>query len=155
MALSAGRFDVARRQERLLPGQGAVVGFLDRSGNSLPAVAHRTAELIEVVRNRRVFAKWLHGNISQAGFLQANVAGSAAVDNSEFGMPDLLNSALKMPLQGDGIAARANHVQIGVLIVPPFAEMMFGGRDREREQKHHADGSKYANRVFGKLLENR
>ena len=46
--------------------------------------------------------------IGQTRFFQTNVTTRAAVDHSEIGQPNLLNSSLKMTLQCNRIAAVAN-----------------------------------------------
>ncbi len=53
VALAAGRLDVLRRENRLLPGQRAVVRLGDGGGRALSAMADRASELIELVRDRR------------------------------------------------------------------------------------------------------
>ena len=97
MALPAGRLDVFGRKNRLLPGERAVVRFGYGSRSALPAMAHGAAELIELVRNHRMSAEGLGSNIGKAGFLQSDVATGAAVDDSKFRQPDLLNPCLEVP----------------------------------------------------------
>ena len=94
-----------------------------------------------------MLAKGLNANVVQARFFQSHVATGAAVGDAEFGQPDLLNAALKMALERDRIAAVADHFLVAVLIVAPFAEMIFGGGDGERNQKHKADYAEGANAI--------
>ena len=63
VALAAGRLDVLRRQNRLLPRQSAVVRFGDGGCCALSAMANRASELIELVGDDGVGAERLDGNI--------------------------------------------------------------------------------------------
>src|SRR5208282_2980066 len=112
MALSAGRFHVTRGQDGLLPRQRAAVSFFDRSRRSLSAMANHAAELVQAVRNHGVSAKGLGCDIRQAGFLQPDMAGRAAVYDAKLGKPDLLKAALEMALQGDRLPAAPDHRQV-------------------------------------------
>ena len=96
MALPAGRLYVPCRQNRLLPGQRAAVGFLDGGRRALSAVTHHAAELVERVRDYRMPAEGL-GNvdIGEAGFFQSGVAGGAAIYDSELRKPDLLDASVR------------------------------------------------------------
>src|SRR5579863_2618748 len=129
VALPAGRLHILRRQDWLLPGEGAAVGFLDGGGSALSAVTHHAAELIERMRNDGMPAKRLGRNIRQAGFLQSYVAGSATIDDSEAGKPYLVNPALEMALQRHRVSATSNQREILLLIVAPLAEVIFRRRD--------------------------
>ena len=108
MALSAGRLYVLGRKNRLFPCERAAMGLCHRGSCALAAMARCASKLIQLVRNRRMRAIGLRGNITQAGFFQSNVATGTAVDHAQFREPDLLNPAGKMPLQRVGIAAVAN-----------------------------------------------
>src|SRR5579872_3048215 len=110
-------------------------------------MAHDAAELFDVVRNHGVSAERLLSHVGQAGFIQSDVASLAAVHDTEFGMPDLLNSALEVPPQGDSFAAAANHAEVRLLIMAPFAEMMFRRGDGERQQEDDADHAERAHRI--------
>ena len=94
MALSARRLDIACRQNRLLPRQRAAVGFFDGGRWALPAVAHHAAELVKRVRNHRMLAERLRADIGQTGFFQSDVAGGAAIHDSELRQPDLLDAVV-------------------------------------------------------------
>ncbi len=155
MALSARGLDVASGKQRLFPGQRAAVGFFDGSRNSLAAVAHHAAELVDVMGNNGMFAEWLHADVGQTGFFQSDVASGAAVHDTEFRMPYLLDAPLKMALQGDGFTSAANHAQVGFLIMPPFTEVMLSRRDGERQQQDHADGTEYVYWIAEQLLPTR
>ena len=110
MALPAGRLDIACRQDRLLPGQRTAVGFLDGSRRALPTVTHDAAELVERVRNNRMLAKQQGADIGKTRFLQSNVAGGAAIDDSELRKPDLLDSVVvvEVALQCDRVSPARN-----------------------------------------------
>ena|SRR5208282_22294 len=94
MALSAGSLDVPRRQDRLLPGERAAVGFLDGGCRALPTVTHHATELVKRVRDDRMQAERLCTDIGKTGFFQSDVAGGAAIDYSELRKPDLLDSVV-------------------------------------------------------------
>lgn len=110
MALPAGRLDVPRRQDRLLPRQRAAVGFLDGGRRALPTVTHDAAELVERVRNNRMLAKRLGTDIGKTRFFQSDVASGAAIDDSELRQPDLLDSVVvvEVALQCDRISPARN-----------------------------------------------
>src|SRR5271166_2726429 len=125
------------------------------SCGTLAAMAHGASELVEFVRDYGMRPEGLRAYIGEARLFHSNVATRAAVDHTELGQPDLLNPALKMALQCHGIAAVADHLQISVLIMTPFAEVVFRGGNRERSQKnqaHHAEG---ANAIPEQLLPQR
>ena len=134
MALSAGRLDVACRQDRLLPGQRAAVGFFDGGRRALPTVAHHAAELVKRVRNRRMPAERLCGDIGKTGLFQSGVAGGAAIDDSELRNPDLLDAVVEMTLQGYRVSSAPNQRQIFVLVVVPFTEVILGRRNGQCDQ---------------------
>src|SRR6266849_3482541 len=133
MALPTRRFNVARRQNRLLPRQRAAVGLFDYCRGALSAVAHHAAKLMHGVRDRGMTAEGLSADIHETRFLQSNVARRAAIHHSEFGQPDLLDAVLEMALQGDGLAAAANQGQVLFLIMTPFAEMVFCRSNGQRD----------------------
>ena len=89
---------------------------------------------------------WL-GTSARLGFFQSDVATGAAVDDAEFGQPDLLDAALEVALQRVGIAAVADHPKIAVLVVPPLAEEILRGSDRQRGQENQADHAERAHAV--------
>src|SRR5271165_1706302 len=124
MALAAGGLHIARRQDWLLPRQRAAVSFFDGSCSALSAVTHHAAKLVGGVRDHRVLAEGLSADVGETGFFQSDVAGGAAIDDSELRKPDLLNPAVEVALQCDRVSARANQRQVLVLIVPPFAEVI-------------------------------
>ena len=109
MALPAGRLDVACRQDRLLPRQRAAVGFLDGGRRALPTMTHDAAELVERVRNNRMLAERLGADIGKTRFFQSDVAGGAAIDDSELRQPDLLDSVVvvEVALQCDRVSPAA------------------------------------------------
>ena len=155
MAFAARRFNVLGFKNRLFPCERAVVRLRDRGCGALSAVADGAAELVELVRNRRMRAKWLSRNVSERGFFQPNVATRAAIDDSEIWQPYLLNAALEVPLQSVGLAAVANHAQISVLVVPPLAEEILRRGDGQRREKNHADHTECADAIAEQRLPDR
>ena len=148
VALPAAGIQVIRGQQRLLPRQGAAVSLADRSRRSLAAVTGHTTELRQGVWNRRMRPERLLLNVAQAGLLQSDVTGGAAVHHALIGQPDLLDAVLHPLLQRDCFGAPANQVLVLVLVVAPLAEVVLGGHDRQRNQEHDADHaeSAYADR---------
>ena len=136
MALSAGRLDVPCRQDRLLPGQRAAVGFLNGGRRALPTVTHHAAELVKRVRDYRMLAERLGADIGKTRFFQSDVASGAAIDDSELRQPDLLDSVVvvEVALQRDRVSAAANQRQILFLIVAPFAEVILGRCNGQQNQ---------------------
>ena len=136
MALSARRLDISCGQDRLLPGERAAVGFLDCGRGALSAVTHHTAELVERMRDHRMATERLSADIFKAGFFQSDVAGGAAIYDSELRQPDLLDPIVfaKVALQGYRFSATCNQRQILLLIVTPFTEVILGWRDGHRNQ---------------------
>ncbi len=100
-------------------------------------------------------AERLGGDIGKAGFFQSDVAAGAAVDHAEFGQPDLLDAALKVPLQRVGVAAVADHPEIAVLVVPPLAEEILRRSDRQRSQEDQADHAERAHAIAEQPLPER
>src|ERR1039458_6000222 len=136
MALAARRLDIACRQDWLLPGERAAVGFLDGGRRSLPAVTHHAAELVERVRDYRMLTERLGADVGKTGFFQSNVAGGTAIHDSELRKPDLLDSIVfvKVALQAYRVSATCNQRQILLLIVAPFTEVVLGRRDGQENQ---------------------
>jgi len=64
------------------------------------------------------------------------VAGGAAIYHSELRQPDLLDSIVfvKVALQGYRFSATGNQLQILLLVVTPFTEVVLGRRDGHRNQ---------------------
>src|SRR5208282_5033460 len=147
MALSAGGFQVARRKQRLLPGKCAAVRLFHGRCHPLPSMTHHAAELVELVRYDRMSPERLQAHVGQAGFLQSNVAGRTSVHDPKFGMPDLLDSPFEVTLQSHGLAASANHAQVGILVVTPFAKVVFGRRDSQRNENYDAKRAKGTNGI--------
>ena len=131
------------------------MGLGNRGGRTLSAMAHCAAELIELVRDRRMRAIGLVGNVGEAGLFQSDVATGAAVDYAEFGQPDLLNAAVEVALQRVGVAAVADHLEIAVLVVPPLAEKILGGSDRQRAEEDQAHHAKRAHAIAEESLPER
>jgi len=77
-------------------------------------------------------------DIGEARFFQADMTRGATIRDSDVRMPDLLNSRLKVPLQRDCFAPRTDHAEVALLVVPPFAEVIFGGRNREQHEQDRA-----------------
>src|SRR5215831_14467503 len=155
MALSAGRLDVPRRKDWLLPCQCATVRLRDCSGRTLAAMASRATELIEIVGNRRMLAIGLRGYIRQADFFEPNMAASTTVDDTELGQPNLLNASIEMPPQRVCLAAVADQDQVAILIMPPFAEEVFCRSDRYRDKKNYAHDAEGAHVVSEQFLPER
>ena len=124
MALPAGRLNIPRRQNWLLPSQRATVGLFDGGRSALPTVTHDAAELLRGVRNHRMAAERLRGDVAKAGLFQSDVAGGATIDNSEPGKPDLLDPVVEVSLQGDRVSPGANQRQVLLLVVAPFTEVI-------------------------------
>ena len=152
MALPAGRLDIPRRQNWLLPGQRAAVSFLDGGRSALPAVTHHAAELVRGVRDYRMPAERLRADIGKAGFFQSDVAGRAAIDDSELRKPDLLDPVVEVALQCDRVSPRPNQRQILLLVMAPFAEVILGRCNGQRNQQQQADHAKSANRMAEQRL---
>src|SRR5208337_3609958 len=136
MALPAGRLDIPRRQDRLLPRQRTAVGFLDRCRRPLPTVTHHAPELVKCVRNCRMPAEWLGADIGKTRLLQPNVAGGASIDDSDLRKPYLLDPVVlvKPALQCNRISPARNQRQILFLVVAPFTEVILSGSYREKNQ---------------------
>jgi len=98
MALPAGRLDIPRRQNWLFPSQRTAVGFFDRGRSALPTVTHHAAKLVRRVRDCRMLAERLCADIGKTGFFQSDVAGGAAIDDSEPRKPDLLDPVVEVSL---------------------------------------------------------
>ncbi len=136
MALPAGRLDVACRQDGLLPSQRAAVGFLDGGRRTLPTVTHHAAKLVKRVRDYRMAAEGLCADIGKTRFFQSNVAGGAAIDDSELRQPDLLDAVVfvKVALQRHRVSPALNQRKILFLVVTPFTEMILGRCTGQRNQ---------------------
>ena len=137
VALAARRLDVLRRQNRLLPRQRAVMRLRNGGGRTLSAMADHASKLIELMRNHGMRAERLLAHVGEAGLVQSEVAGGAAVDDAEFRQPDLLNAAWKCRCSVTASLRFADQPQVAVLIVAPLAEVILGGRDRQREQQQN------------------
>ena len=83
------------------------MSFLDRCCSTLAAMAHHASELLCGMGNRRMPTKGLRADVQQAGFFEPDMAGSATIDRTDFRQPVLLDSAMKMPLQGDRVTTPA------------------------------------------------
>jgi hypothetical protein len=123
------------------------MGFLNGCGGALSAMAHYAAEFIQLVGDHRMSAERLHTHVSQAGFLQSDVTGRAAVYHAEIWKPDLLNSALQMALQGNRVAAAPDQTQVLILIMAPLAKMVLSRSNSQRNQQEQADHTKGADGV--------
>lgn len=66
----------------------------------------------------------LRADIGKTGFFQSNVAGRAAIDDSQLWKPYLLDPRVKMALQCQRVSARSNQRQILILVVTPFTEVI-------------------------------
>ena len=152
MTLSAGRLDVACRQDRLLPGQRAAVGFFDGGRRALSTVTHHAAELVKRVRDYRMHAERLGADIGETGLFQSNVAGGTAIYDSELRQPDLLDAVVEVALQCYRLPAAPNQREIFVLVVAPFAEVILGRCDGQRYQQQQADHAKRAHRMAEQRL---
>ncbi len=154
MTLPARRLNITRRQGRLLPCQRTAVGFLDGGCRALPAVTHYAAVLIKGVRDDRMPPKRLCADVSQAGFFQSEVAGGAAIDDSELRKPDLLDALLpaKMALQGYRVSTAADQRQILLLVATPFTEIILGRRNGQRKLQQQADYATSSHRTAEQCL---
>src|SRR5579871_506397 len=147
MTLSAGRLDVLCGKDGLFPRQRAAMRFFHGGCGALPAMTDSASELIEIVGDHWMLAVGLCGDIGEAGFLESDMTTRATIRYSKIGKPDLLDPALKVPLQRVRLAAIADHAQVAVLIVPPLAEEVFCRSNRHGGQKHHADDAEGAHAV--------
>src|SRR5260370_10701616 len=137
MTLPAGRLDIACRQDRLLPGQRAAVGFFDGGRRPLSTVTHHAAELVKRVRDYRMHTERLGADIGETGFFQSGMAGGTAIDDSELRKPYLLDAVVEMALQRYRLSPAPNQREIFVLVMAPFTEVILGRRDGERDQQQH------------------
>ena len=111
------------------------MSLFNRGGRTLPTVTHHASELVRCVRNHRMPAERLGGNVNQAGLFHANVASRATVHHAKARKPDLLNASMKMALQGHGVAASTHHSEILFLIMAPFTEVILRWSDGQRNQQ--------------------
>lgn len=115
-------------------------------------MTHYTTELFRGVRDYRMPAEWLCGDIGKTRFLQSHVASGAAINNSKLRKPDLLDPAVEVALQRDRVSPRPNQGQILFLIVAPFTEVILRRCDGQRNQKQQADRAKSSNRMAEQRL---
>ena len=73
-------------------------------GLSLAAVTDHATESIQRVRNYRMLPEWLLAHIRKTRFIQPQVASGAAVNDTEFRQPDLMDPRLEPAAQADGIS---------------------------------------------------
>ena len=112
------------------------MGFLDGGRRTLSTVTHHAAELVKRVRDYRMPAERLCADIGKTGFFQSDVAGGAAIYDSQLRKPDLLDPVvvLEMALQCDRVSPAPNQRQILVLVMTPFAEVVLGRCNGQRNQ---------------------
>jgi hypothetical protein len=117
-------------------------------------MTHHATELVERMRDYRMLAKRLGADIGKTRFFQSNVAGGAAIDDSELRKPDLLDSVVivKVALQRYRVSPARNQRQVLFLIVAPFAEVVLSRSYGEKNQQQQADHTKSANRMAEQLL---
>jgi hypothetical protein len=94
-----------------------------------------------------MLAKRLLTHIAQAGFIQAQMARGAAIDNTQLRQPDLMNTGLKMPAQRNRISTIVNERQVLTLIPMPRGEMFLCGSNGECKEQNDADYAEGSNRV--------
>src|SRR5579864_29246 len=135
MALSARGFNVARRQNGLLPRQRAAVCLFYGRCRALATMANDTTHLFGAMRNHRMPAEWLSTDVDQTGFFLADVTRSAPINHAQLRKPYLLDAALEVALQSHGFSTAANQSHIAFLIMTPLAEAVLSGRNRQRDQK--------------------
>src|SRR5664279_5846478 len=114
----------------------------DRGCRALSAMAKNTAKLVRRVRNHGMTGEGLRGHVCQARFLQACMAGGAAVHCSNCRQPDLLDVGVEVTLQRIGIAASVNQREVAVLKVSPLTEVILCGgnsKDDHQQQANHAE----------------
>ena len=102
-----------------------------------------------------MLAEGLLSYVGKAGFLQAQVAGGAAVDDAQFRQPDLMNAWLEAAAQADCIAAIADQRQVFALIAVPLAEVLLCRRDGQRQQQDQADNAECPHRIAEQRLPRR
>src|SRR5690348_9697486 len=95
MALAAARFNITGGQDWLFPGSFAMVRFFDGGGSSLAPMANDTTKSIDRVRNGRMLTEGLLIHIAKTRFIQPQVTGRTAIDDTEFRKPDLMQARLE------------------------------------------------------------
>jgi hypothetical protein len=107
-------------------------------------MAHHATVLLGGVRNYRMLAIGLKLDVGETRFFEANVTRSATIRDPNIRMPNLLNARLKVALQRDRFATGADHPQVAFLVMPPFAEVILCGRNREQYEQNRAHDTKRA-----------
>ena len=147
MALPAGSFEIACGKNRFFPCASGVVRFRNFCGRTLSAMADYAAPVFDVVSYRRMGAKRFGDrSVAQEAFLaDSHMARGAAIDDREFGQPDLLNSSGEMMLQGEAVRTSRNEFAVVPLIMPPLIKEIFGRRYGKRDQQQKACPSETMN----------
>ena len=127
--MAAPGFDVLGRKQRLLPGFRGVVRFTNARRSTLPSMTQYAAELRQRMRDYRMLAIRSGHDIRQGSFFQPEVARGAAVHDFQFRMPDLLYSGLNMALKRHSVGTGTNELQITILIMAPFTEVILRWSD--------------------------
>ena len=146
MALAAGRFQVARRQDGLLPGFGAACASSTVVAAPCPRWHITQPNSVEACGIGGCGRNGCATSASDASF-KPDVAGGAAVDYFQFRQPDLLHSSLKPPGERNAVAAVADQFLIVALIAQPLAKMIFGGYNRQQQQQDDTEGSERARAI--------
>lgn len=134
MALAAACFNVTRGQYRLFPGSFAVMRFDDGGGRSLASMADDTTKSIDRVRNGGMLTEGLPIHIAKTRFIQPQVTGRAAIDDTEFRKPYLMQARLEATTQADSISAIVDQSEVMTLVATPLGEMVLGRGNGKRQQ---------------------
>src|SRR5579864_4295742 len=87
-------------------------------------------------------AEGLRAHVRQRSFLHRDVARGASIHHAQFGQPGLLQPRLKASLQSRCIPAKPDQAQILLLILGPFAKVIFGRDYRKTQHQHYAQRAK-------------
>ena len=136
VTLAAGGFEILGGENGLFPCERAFVGIFDRGRGALAAMAEDAAKFFELVRDGRMRAIGLKGDVGESGFLHGAMAGGATIDDAEFGEPDLLNAGFKMSAESNSVTAPGDEALVAALIAQPVGEEILGGRDGEEDQQN-------------------
>ena len=108
--------------------------FGDIRGGSLTAMTDNASKSIDRVRDRRVFAEGLLIYIAKTCFVQPKVTCRAAIDDTQFRKPDLMNARLETATKAYCISSIVDQRQVVALIAMPRREVIFGWSNCESQQ---------------------
>jgi uncharacterized membrane protein len=110
-----------------------MVSLVDCRRGTLSAMADDASKPVERVWNRGVLPEGLLIHVAETGLVQSKVARCAAVNDSQFRKPDLMNARLEATSKAQGIAAITNHSEIMALVTVPLTEMFLRRCNCQRE----------------------